>query len=154
MVVSELLRARDRGVSEGEQHRVHGTEAPMIWQKPEPSTVLPSGGKVNLVVGPGKLKTLPLASDEGLPPYLSTFRAIFAYATGGAIHLLRLTDGRDVALDLPDAAPSLDARLERRGLFVSWNKMYRRRPGRLAFVPMRIIRSRMSSTRAAALGPS
>jgi beta-lactam-binding protein with PASTA domain len=58
MVVSELLRPRDRSVSEGEQHRVRGTEAlMMIWQKPEPSTVLPSGGKVNLVVSRGKRRS-------------------------------------------------------------------------------------------------
>jgi len=55
---------------------------------------------------------------------------------GGAIHLLRHSSGRDVALDLRVAAPSLDTRLER-GLFVSWNKMLNGRPGRIAFVPLR-----------------
>ena len=87
-----------------------------------------------------KRQTLPLAADEGLPPYLLDVQgALAAYATGGAIHLLRLSDGRDVALALPRAAPWLDARLERVGLFVSWNRMYDRRPGRLAFVPMRVV---------------
>jgi hypothetical protein len=82
-------------------------------------------------------QTLPLASDGGSRPFLLDVQGDLAvYATGGAIHLVRLSDGRDVALDLPGAAPWLDARLEPRGLFVTWNQMYRRRPGRLAFVPM------------------
>ncbi len=87
-----------------------------------------------------KRKTVPLAADEGLPPYFLDVQGDLAvYATGGAIHLLRLSDGRDVALALPRSAPWLDARLERGGLFVSWNRMYDRRPGRLAFIPMRTV---------------
>ena len=54
----------------------------------------------------------------------------------------RLSDGHDKALRLPAAAPYLDAHLEPAGLFVSWNKMYDRRPGRLAFVPLRAIAGR------------
>jgi hypothetical protein len=87
-----------------------------------------------------KRQSLPLATDEGLTPYLHDVQGDLAvYATGGAIHMLRLSDGRDAALDLPRAAPWLDARLERGGLFVTWNEMYRRRPGHLAFVPMRAV---------------
>lgn len=85
-------------------------------------------------------QALPLASDGGSRPFLlDVQRDLVAYATGGAIHLLRLSDGRDVALDLPGAAPWLDARLEPTGLFVTWNQMYNRRPGRIAFVPMRTV---------------
>jgi TolB protein len=85
-----------------------------------------------------KRQTFPLAADEGLRPYLLDVQGdLVAYATGGAIHLLRLSDGRDRALDLPGAAPWLDARLEPKGLFVTWNQMYHRRRGRMAFVPMR-----------------
>jgi Tol biopolymer transport system component len=88
-----------------------------------------------------KKQTRPLASDGGSRPFLlDVQRDLVVYATGGAIHLLRLSDGRDLALDLPGAAPWLDARLEPAGLFVSWNKMYDRRPGRLTFVPMQAVR--------------
>lgn len=81
-----------------------------------------------------------LASDGGSRPFLlDVQRDLVAYVTGGAIHLMRLSNGRDVALDLPGAAPSLDARLEPSGLFVTWNQMYSRRPGRMAFVPMRAV---------------
>jgi hypothetical protein len=94
-------------------------------------------------VGGQKLQTLPLVADEGLSPYLLDVQDDLAtYATGGAIHLVRLSTGRDVALELPGGAPWLDARLERAGLFVSWNKMWDRRPGRLAFVPLRDIEAR------------
>lgn len=87
-----------------------------------------------------KKQTLPLAADEGLPPFLLDVQSdLVVYATGGAIHLLRLSDGRDVALELPGAAPWLDARLEARGLFVTWNQMYHSRPGRMAFVPMQAV---------------
>ncbi len=87
-----------------------------------------------------KKQALPLASDGGSSPFLlDVQRDLVVYATGGAIHLLRLSDGRDVALDLPGAAPWLDARLEPSGLFVTWNQMYSRRPGRIAFVPMRTV---------------
>ena len=87
-----------------------------------------------------KRQTLPLAADEGLSPFLLDVHGdLVAYATGGAIHLLRLSDGRDRALDLPGAAGPLDARLEQGGLFVTWNQMYNRRRGRMAFVPMRAV---------------
>jgi hypothetical protein len=87
-----------------------------------------------------KRRTLPLAADEGLAPFLLDVQGdLVAYATGGAIHLLRLSDSRDRALDLPGAAPWLDARLEPSGLFVTWNQMYHRRRGRMAFVPMRTL---------------
>ncbi len=87
-----------------------------------------------------KRQTRPLASDEGLRPFLLDVQGdLVVYATGGAIHLLRLSDGRDVALDLPGAAPWLDARLEPTGLFVTWNQMYAHRPGRMAFVPLRTV---------------
>lgn len=67
---------------------------------------------------------------------------LVVYATGGAIHLLRLSNGHDAALQLPNAAPALDAHLEPGGLFVSWNRMHDPRPGRLAFIPLRVIEAR------------
>jgi Tol biopolymer transport system component len=89
-----------------------------------------------------KTHTRQLLTDGGPQPLLLDVQGdLVLYATGGAIHLLRLSDGRDKALRLPAAAaPSLDAHLEPAGLFVSWNKMYDRRPGRLAFVPLRALR--------------
>jgi TolB protein len=88
-----------------------------------------------------KAQTRQLLTDGGPTPLLLDVQGdLVLYATGGAIHLLRLSDGRDKALRLPAAAPSLDAHLEPAGLFVSWNKMYDRRPGRLAFVPLRALK--------------
>ena len=60
---------------------------------------------------------------------------LVVYATGGAVHLLRLSSGRDVALRLPGAARRWTLTVEPAGLFVSWNTMYNRRLGRLGPVP-------------------
>jgi len=84
-----------------------------------------------------------LQTDGGPTPYLLGVQGDLAvYSTGGAIHLLRLSDGRDKALLIPGAAPWLDASLEPAGLFVSWNKMHDPRPGRLAFIPLKAIEAR------------
>jgi hypothetical protein len=91
-----------------------------------------------------KRQSRELRTDGGPLPFLLDVQGdLVVYETGGAIHLLRLSDGRDRALRLRGAAPSLDARLEPAGLFVSWNKMYDRRPGRLAFIPLRVVRARL-----------
>jgi hypothetical protein len=103
-------------------------------------TLLPSIDTYDAARGARK-RTRPLATDGGPPPWLLDVRGdLVVYRTGGALHLLRLSDGHDVALDLPGAAPPFDARLEPRGLFLAWNQTYRRRPGRLAFVPARLYR--------------
>jgi TolB protein len=89
-----------------------------------------------------KKQTIALAANEGVAPRLLDIQGDLAvYATGGAIHLVRLSDGKDRALSLPGGAPELDAGLERRSLFVSWNRMYSRRPGRVAFVSLRAVKS-------------
>ena len=88
-----------------------------------------------------KRQSRELRTDGGPSPFLLGVQGdLVVYRTGGAIHLLRLSDGLDKALRIPGAAPSLDASLEPAGLFVSWNKMHDRRPGRLAFVPRRALK--------------
>jgi hypothetical protein len=87
-----------------------------------------------------KRQSRELRTDGGPPPFLLGVQGdLVVYETGGAIHLLRLSDGRDKALLIPGAAPWLDASIEPAGLFVSWNKMHDRRPGRLGFIPLRSI---------------
>jgi hypothetical protein len=91
-----------------------------------------------------KRQSRELRTDGGPTPFLLDVQGdLVVYETGGAIHVLRLSDGRDKALRLPGAAPELDAGLEPSGLFVSWNKMHDRRPGRLAFVPLRVLSARL-----------
>ena len=91
-----------------------------------------------------KRQSRELRTDGGPPPILLGVQGdLVVYATGGAIHLLRLSDGRDKALLIPGAAPWLDASLEPGGLFVSWNKMHDRRPGRVAFIPLGTIAGRL-----------
>jgi Tol biopolymer transport system component len=84
-----------------------------------------------------KIGSRRLVSDEGAGAALLDLQGNLAvYGTGGAIHVLRLSDGRDLALALPRAAPPLDAQVEPSGLFVLWNRMYTHRSGRVTFVPL------------------
>jgi WD40 repeat protein len=83
-----------------------------------------------------KIRTRTLAANEGRAKLLDMQGDLIVYSTGGAIHVLRVSDGRDRALALRRAAPPFNARLDASGMFVSWNQMYDRRPGRLAFVPL------------------
>jgi len=88
-----------------------------------------------------KRQSRQLQTDGGRPPFLLGVQGdLVVYETGGAIHVLRLSDGRDMALRLPGAAPWLDASLEPAGLYVAWNKMHDRRPGRLGFIPLRALK--------------
>jgi hypothetical protein len=85
-----------------------------------------------------------MLTDGGpLPRLLDIQGDLVLYETGGAIHLILLSRAHDRALRLPGAAPYLDAHLEPAGLFVSWNQMYARRPGRVAFIPLRAIAGRL-----------
>jgi hypothetical protein len=56
------------------------------------------------------------------------------YVVGAAIHVLRLSDGRDVVIDTPNATEPIFARLVPNGLFYAFNVAYAKRPGRLVFV--------------------
>ena len=56
------------------------------------------------------------------------------YVVGAAIHVLRLSDGRDVVIHTPDATEPVFARLVPNGLFYAFNVAYAKRPGRLVFV--------------------
>jgi Tol biopolymer transport system component len=56
------------------------------------------------------------------------------YVVGAAIHVLRLSDGRDVVIRTPNATEPVFARLVPSGLFYAFNVAYAKRPGRLAFV--------------------
>jgi Tol biopolymer transport system component len=63
------------------------------------------------------------------------FGTFAVYVRGGAVHLVRLRDGRDVALYAVRQSTFVDARLERPGLYYAYNKIGARKPGRIAFVP-------------------
>ena len=89
-----------------------------------------------------KQQSRELRTDGGPQPFLLGVQGdLVVYATGGAIHVLRLSNGQDKALVLPNAAPALDAHLEPTGLFVSWNRMHAKQPGRLGFIPLRVLSS-------------
>lgn len=57
-----------------------------------------------------------------------------AYVVGAALHVLRLSDDRELVVATPNAAEPVFARFVPGGLFYSFNEAYARRPGRIAFV--------------------
>ena len=91
-----------------------------------------------VVYGASK-RTWQLATGEGTPTLADTHVGLVVYITGGAIHVLDTRSGRDRALALARAAPPFDARLTASGLFLVWNRMDDPRPGRLSFVPLRVL---------------
>jgi hypothetical protein len=78
----------------------------------------------------------PLERGFGPTPLVEDAeQGIATVVTGVAIHLIRLSDGKDLVLDIDNQAGPSHAELEPTGLFYSWNEPYTRKPGRLAFVP-------------------
>jgi hypothetical protein len=74
---------------------------------------------------------------------LQDAQANFAvYTAGIAIHLLRLSDGRDRALAIAGERGPVDADLEPEGVYYSYTKARSAKPGRVAFVPWQQLKQR------------
>ena len=63
---------------------------------------------------------------------------IAVYVAGRIVHLLRLVDGKDVAIRAPGEG-SVHAQIEPPGLFYSYSAPGSPRPGRVAFVPFKTL---------------
>jgi Tol biopolymer transport system component len=59
-------------------------------------------------------------------------RGIAVYVSGTAVHLLRLSDGRDAVIRVPGKGP-VQAQIEAAGLFYSYAVLGSQRPGRIVF---------------------
>jgi hypothetical protein len=77
---------------------------------------------------------LPLSHATGKPRLLAVGYGYAVYASGIALHLLRLDDGTDRIADLPGQAGPVEALLTADGLFLSYFEAYNPVPGRLLFV--------------------
>jgi WD40-like Beta Propeller Repeat len=77
---------------------------------------------------------LPLAHTTGQPRLLTVGDGYAVYASGIALHLLRLDTGSDRTADLPGQAGPVEAVLTTEGLFLSYFEAYDPVPGRLLFV--------------------
>jgi Tol biopolymer transport system component len=75
-------------------------------------------------------------------------RGLVAYVIGVAIHVLRLSDGREIVIDTPNATEPSFARFVPSGLFYSFNESYASRPGRLVFVTRDEVQRALASTAA------
>lgn len=79
--------------------------------------------------------SFPIRHGFGPAPQLEDVQGdLAAYVVGVAVHVLRLSDGREIVIDTPDATEPVFARFVPSGLFYSFNESYERRPGRLRFV--------------------
>jgi dipeptidyl aminopeptidase/acylaminoacyl peptidase len=77
----------------------------------------------------------PVVRGFGPPPVLEDVEGDLAvYVAGVAIHLVRLTDGRDIVIRIPHEAGPAFAELVPAGLFYAYNVAYSKPPGRVAFV--------------------
>jgi hypothetical protein len=72
-----------------------------------------------------------------------------AYVVGAAVHVLRLSDGREIVVDTPNATDPAFARFVPSGLFYAFNESYAKRPGRLVFVPRPELERALASRAAA-----
>ena len=85
----------------------------------------------------------PTAASEA-PIALEDARGDFAvYGAGIALHVLRLSDGRDRMLEIADEEGPVHAELERNGLYYSYNTAIGAKRGRVAFVPLEELAARL-----------
>jgi Tol biopolymer transport system component len=135
------------GVKSGRLVRILGPDGRLIRSLRASSSVL--GAQVQgsrlvvltamqLQVFTSKGKTVAryaLAKGADLPsPQLLHGSGNFALYWRGAVHLVRLSDGRDHVLTAAGQAPPVDAQLGRRGLFYVYNQQQTSKPGRILFV--------------------
>ena len=77
----------------------------------------------------------PVRRAFGPAPELEDVQGdLAAYVVGAVLHVLRLSDGREIVVDTPNATEPVFARFVPSGLFYSFNEAYAKRPGRVAFV--------------------
>ncbi|TML13087.1 MAG: hypothetical protein E6G33_12585 [Actinobacteria bacterium] len=78
----------------------------------------------------------PVRRGFGPAPELEDAQGdLAAYVVGAAVHVLRLSDGREFVIDTPNATDPVFAQFVASGLFYAFNESYAKRPGRLVFVP-------------------
>ena len=82
-----------------------------------------------------RIASWPVKRGFGPAPALEGARGdLAAYVIGAAVHIVRLSDSREVVVDTPHATGPVFARFVPSGLFYSFNQSYAKRPGRLVFV--------------------
>jgi hypothetical protein len=88
------------------------------------------------VLGGGRVGSWPLRRGFGPQPLLEdALGGLAVYRVGLALHVFRVSDGREFVIRIPNEAGPVFARLVRDGLFYAYNRAYVRPPGRVVFVP-------------------
>jgi len=90
---------------------------------------------VDLVTGRRTVNRTERGLDYGSGSGLEGVRGdLVAYVVGASIHVMRLTDGREVVLDTPGATDGALAAFGNSGLFYAYNEAYAKHPGRVGFI--------------------
>jgi len=82
---------------------------------------------------------------DGVPSLEDVRRGFAVYVAGIAIHLVRLSDGRDRVLHFEGQSGRAHVGLERRGLFYAYNEAGAARPGRIGLVPYARLRAALDA---------
>jgi sugar lactone lactonase YvrE len=97
-----------------------------------------------------RIASWPVRRGFGPTPELEGAQGdLAAYVVGVAVYVVRLSDGREIVLDAPNATGPVFARFVPSGLFYSFNDSYAKRPGRLVFVARSQLERELASKKAA-----
>jgi hypothetical protein len=121
-------------VSDGHVLERHETGADVTAVRLADGGLAVQAGRTLVVYG-SRRRSYALQTEAGTARLLSLAGSLVAYASGADLHLLRLSDGRDVILDLPGAAGPIAAVFVPGGLYEGYNVRHVRTPGRVSFVP-------------------
>jgi TolB protein len=88
------------------------------------------------VLGWRRIGSWPMKRGFGPQPILEDALGDLAvYRIGIALHVFRVSDGREFVIRIPEEAGPVFARLVPDGLFYAYNRAYAKPPGRVVFVP-------------------
>jgi WD40 repeat protein len=86
------------------------------------------------------------ALNLGAPPQLGDVHGeLVAFVVGAAVHVMRLSDGREIVLDTPGATAPVLAAFGSGGLFYAYNEAYAKHPGRVGFVTLAALEHAISA---------
>ncbi len=128
----------------------HGGTKTFRYPVEEYPSVALSGNRL-VLLGGGHLTTIDIATGRRhvvrteLGSGVSTSALagvrgdLVAYVLGATVHVVRLSDGREVVLDTPGATTPTLASFGASGLFYAYNEEYAKHPGRVGFITVKAL---------------
>ena len=100
---------------------------------------------VDLATGRRQVWRSEFGSDTNQPGLASVRGGFAVYVIGAAVHVMRLSDGREVVLYTRRATEPVLAQFAGKGLYYAYNKAYAKRPGRVGFITMAALEHAISA---------